>query len=261
MSRARRFLVETDVTPRIEDDQSASGDRFLILVEGQETERRYLDDLCGRLYFSAYNVVIASPDSDPLNLVWEAVSLRNKEAARAAEGYTVAYDQVWVVFDRESKYHHRLDRIREAIRVAREEGILVAISNPCFELWLILHHEFFVASIPNCDASEKILTKIQSAGGLGDYDKSKFPLEFYVNSESVVRACGFACKLRERHADASSKGDAWWARDYLSDSKTYDSDGNPSTDVDQLVGQLNLAARAQVRLLPYPKIRLLPFTR
>ena len=43
-------------------------------------------------------------------------------------------DQVWVVFDRDE--HERFD---EAVSLCEANGIGVARSNPCFEVWLILH--------------------------------------------------------------------------------------------------------------------------
>ena len=43
-------------------------------------------------------------------------------------------DQVWAVFDRDN--HPRFD---EAIALCETNGVRIGRSNPCFELWLILH--------------------------------------------------------------------------------------------------------------------------
>ena len=43
-------------------------------------------------------------------------------------------DQVWAVFDRDE--HPRFD---EAVALCKDKGVGVARSDPCFELWLILH--------------------------------------------------------------------------------------------------------------------------
>ena len=45
-------------------------------------------------------------------------------------------DQVWAVFDRDDH-----PRFQEAVNLCEEHGIRVARSNPCFELWLILHEQ------------------------------------------------------------------------------------------------------------------------
>ena len=46
------------------------------------------------------------------------------------------HDQVWAVFDRDN--HPRFD---EAVMLCESHGVRVARSNPCFELWLILHEQ------------------------------------------------------------------------------------------------------------------------
>jgi RloB-like protein len=47
-------------------------------------------------------------------------------------------DEVWAVFDRDE--HHHYD---DAIRLCEETQICVGRSNPCFEVWLILHFQDF----------------------------------------------------------------------------------------------------------------------
>ena len=46
------------------------------------------------------------------------------------------YDQVWAVFDRDEH-----PRFKDALMRCRQQGVHVAWSNPCFELWLILHEQ------------------------------------------------------------------------------------------------------------------------
>ena len=64
-----------------------------------------------------------------------------EEARQARRSEPDAGDQrtdYWCVFDVEApKQHHGLN---DAFQMARDNGIGVAISNPCFELWLILHY-------------------------------------------------------------------------------------------------------------------------
>lgn len=47
-------------------------------------------------------------------------------------------DECWCLFDVEWPKNH--PKLREALTLAAAHGISVAVSNPCFELWLILHH-------------------------------------------------------------------------------------------------------------------------
>ena len=46
-------------------------------------------------------------------------------------------DEFWCIFDVEWPVNH--PGLTEAVDEARSHGVEVAISNPCFELWLILH--------------------------------------------------------------------------------------------------------------------------
>lgn len=57
------------------------------------------------------------------------------EATRAGDP-NLAYDEVWCVFDVDE--HHYLSEAREQARV---NGVALAVSNPCFELWALLHFQ------------------------------------------------------------------------------------------------------------------------
>ena len=48
-------------------------------------------------------------------------------------------DACWCIFDVEWPRNH--PNLAAAVCLAEENGIRLAISNPCFELWLILHHQ------------------------------------------------------------------------------------------------------------------------
>jgi RloB-like protein len=66
-------------------------------------------------------------------LVTLAGAARAKSAVEEAE-----IDEFWCVFDVEWPRNH--PHLLEAIARAEADGIKLAISNPCFELWLILHY-------------------------------------------------------------------------------------------------------------------------
>ncbi len=67
-----------------------------------------------------------------------ATPLTLVEAAREAKRIASSeVDSYWCVFDVESPDTHPY--LKEAVIMARDNGIRLAISNPCFEIWLILH--------------------------------------------------------------------------------------------------------------------------
>lgn len=74
----------------------------------------------------------------PQDLVESAVE-RKKSAERQARKEKdpfVKYDAVWCVFDVDE--HPNLE---EALLQARDNKLNVALSNPCFELWILLHFQ------------------------------------------------------------------------------------------------------------------------
>jgi hypothetical protein len=223
--------------------QRASGQRFLILGEGEETECRYFRELRTRLRIS---LEVDAADTDPLRLVKAAINRRDAQAQRARGSQMHApYDQVWVVCDREAKDSPRMPRFQEALRLAKEEKIHFVVSIPSFEVWLLLHLSPVCAPLLNGKGAVAALSKVQKKHALPSYEKASYPLNFYLAAEKVVEACLNAEKLREHHASASDE--RYWAFDYLASAPAHASDGDPCTDLDQLIAQLNLAAHMQRR--------------
>ncbi|MGW6195905.1 RloB family protein [Kribbella sp. NPDC055110] len=106
---------------------------ILIFCEGEASEPDYLNAL-KRLpeirSNTAISLVIDPTPGLPLDLVQKAVQRRRRDAE---------IDECWCVFDVEWPQHH--PHLERALRIAAAEGVRVAISNPCFELWLILHFQ------------------------------------------------------------------------------------------------------------------------
>jgi RloB-like protein len=74
----------------------------------------------------------------PKSLVELAVERKKqaeKEARRQGDPY-LKYDEVWCVFDVDE--HPNLP---EALQQANDNGLKLAVSNPCFELWILLHFQ------------------------------------------------------------------------------------------------------------------------
>jgi hypothetical protein len=67
----------------------------------------------------------------PLTLISMAADARGKAIDEEAE-----IDEFWCVFDVEWPINH--PNLHDALDRARRNDIQLAISNPCFELWLIL---------------------------------------------------------------------------------------------------------------------------
>jgi hypothetical protein len=110
--------------------------RILIVCEGVATERDYFDGFRRSSRNQLVEVEIARKGGDPDFIVRRAKALREEAdgAARRERDDFLRYEQVWCVFDRDEHSH-----FDSAVGMARDNGIEVAASVPCFELWLLLH--------------------------------------------------------------------------------------------------------------------------
>lgn len=110
--------------------------RILVVTEGRLTEPQYLDGFVKACRNPRVCLVVARDHGTPRRLVEIAKELKGQaqQEARKHDDENLLYDAVWCVFDVDE--HPKID---EAVDMARANGIRLAISNPCFELWLLLH--------------------------------------------------------------------------------------------------------------------------
>jgi hypothetical protein len=110
----------------------------LILCEGKVTEPSYFHAFKHEHRSQLVRIEVVPDCGVPKSLVEHAVE-RKAEAQREAKRHGDPYlkwDEIWCVFDVDA--HPRLE---EAKNQARDNKLEVAISNPCFELWLLLHFQ------------------------------------------------------------------------------------------------------------------------
>ena len=93
----------------------------------------------------------------PLTLVKAAVTARLRSSEEQGE-----IDEVWCLFDVEAPKKH--PNLRAARKIAQEGGVRLAISNPCFELWLALHFESRTAWLTS-DAARRLRRKHDKSSG------------------------------------------------------------------------------------------------
>lgn len=113
--------------------------RFLIVCEGKNTEPQYLRGFAGRFRNALVEIEIANQAGlDPKSLVEIAKELkkRSEEEAKKSDDPFLEFDAGWCVCDVDD--HSTLDDARQ---MARDNGIYLIVSNPCFELWLLLHFQ------------------------------------------------------------------------------------------------------------------------
>jgi len=113
--------------------------RFLVVCEGKNAEPLYFKAL-QRISNTIIDIIpgAGTPDAIAKTSIAEATARGVIGRGRRKLAWYERTDEVWAVFDRDE--HHHYD---DAIRLCEENQIFVGRSNPCFEIWLILHFEDF----------------------------------------------------------------------------------------------------------------------
>jgi hypothetical protein len=119
--------------------------RFLIVCEGTKTEPNYFKSF--RVPKNIVEVDVYGLGGNPSKLVKSAKELKDQDGD---------YDQIWLVFDRDSWSPQDFN---SAISSAKSAGFEVAYSNEAFELWYILHFEYLNTPTSRQDYGDK-LTKL-----------------------------------------------------------------------------------------------------
>jgi hypothetical protein len=187
---------------------------ILVVCEGKVTEPQYLEGFRIAHGASTIRVHIRSPGGEPRALVPSAADLaaEAEDRARREGDDNLRYDEVWCVLDVDE--HARLE---EARALARANHISLAVSNPCFELWILLHFADHGAHVERKRASSLLQKHLPGYGK-------------HVRFESVepgyAQAVARATALDQRHERAGTEG------------------ANPSTGVYRLTERIRQLGKA-----------------
>lgn len=178
---------------------------ILLAVEGgNKTEKTYFTEL-NRLQ-NEYRIVFADGNNtDAVKVVADAVASIEKKGIDFSRG-----DIVYAVLDTD---FGKEKKIREARKQARENNIGLLLSNPCFEVWLLLHFRY---STRGYHSNNAVVAELENRWP--GYRKSIESFEYIIDRIDI--AIENAEKLTKHH-------------DSL-DSNTETEERNPSTDVYKL---------------------------
>jgi len=103
-------------------------------------------------------------------------------------------DELWMILDIDhyTQGSHKRSFF-QALDEARRQGVKIALSRPCFELWLLLHYvdSVQVAELSDAKEAEEML---RSDVAIGEYNKTNLKAGHYPLNR-VVRACKLASSL------------------------------------------------------------------
>lgn len=144
---------------------------ILIVTEGSQTEPKYFEHYRNRRTNIDIRVVgsrTSGGETDYLSLIRKAVEYQNKNQISVSEG-----DSVWVVADGDVNYNNpdpitaKDSLLSKARKMADVKGIHIALSNPCFEFWYLLHFQYTTKFFKDYPAVKNALTTY-----LPDYEKA-----------------------------------------------------------------------------------------
>lgn len=115
---------------------------FLIVCEGMKTEKLYFDG------FKLPSVRVMGTGKNTRSLVDEAIRLKDESDP---------HDHYWCVFDRDS---FPAQNFNAALQKARAHGFEVAYSNECFEIWYLLHYDYFTAGLSRSLYTDKLTERL-----------------------------------------------------------------------------------------------------
>lgn len=167
---------------------------ILIVCEGKRTEPESFLGFSKANRNPRVDIRIAPERGVPLTLVKTANSYKRgaTRLARGSRDVNLLYDSVWCVFDVDD--HPNIPAARD---LARTVGIRLAISNPCFELWLLLHFRGDPGPQDRATIS-RMLDEI-----VRDYDKG---VDYSVYADGYERAKMRAENLVEAAENANDAG-------------------------------------------------------
>lgn len=178
-----------------------------VLTEGAVTEPAYLVQWARRSHY--IHVDFAESGMAPLSLVQRAREHQRTNRRRGSK-QRGDFDEIWCIFDVDQH-----PNLKQAVTEARRSGIYVALSNPCFELWLILHQQDQTAALHRHQAQ-------RLAANLGITDSKRLQP-------------GAIDILLTGYPDAKRRAEALRVRHVGNDSGP---DANPSSNVWELIDKL-----------------------
>ncbi|MEV6984129.1 RloB family protein [Sphaerisporangium sp. NPDC051017] len=171
-----KFSKENSERRRIAKQARRLSLRVLIVCGAAETEKQYLEGVKGLYRNPAVAVKIKTRDKSPLEVV--------RYAAAFSKSDKDDFDEVWAVFDVDE-----FD-VTEAVREAAKSNVNVAVSNPCFEFWLLLHFVNRRGHLNSYKQANALLCK-----HLRDYDKAQLDCANF--QDKIDIACARAKDIDE----------------------------------------------------------------
>lgn len=144
----------------------------------------------------ALRVVTAPTGGASPHKVVERASHIQRKLRRHQTAHERNRDSTWAVFDMEHTPHQRV-QAQEAIKLAAKNSIRTAVSDPCFEVWTLLHLEDTGRAFARC---EEVRARVAQRW----MKEFKIPFESKANADYSL--------ILPRRSDAARRARLHWER-------------------------------------------------
>lgn len=182
-----------------------------IVCEGKETEPKYFRHFVRRNSGRIIHVKTSSYKD-----IYQLVSRSEQEIGRNTYD-PLSGDQIWCVCDCDENDN---DKIKKAVSAAKKHGYHLIFSNPCFELWFLLHFVNQTAPLPDCEA---VISRLNAQTEINGYRKNQdiYDLILPNQEQAINRAKRRMNTLDQNHIHFFTRN------------------SNPATNVYELIEHLN----------------------
>jgi hypothetical protein len=172
-------------------------EKIFLLICGEKTERDYfvaLKDLFNLRSFAQIEIEATGWTPDTLaNNVLECANNDNKvikiKGKNKRDVRCGGFDEYWIVFDRDD---YKSQEINKALFLNKRcKKVRVAMSNPCFELWILIHFKDYNAPGSQNDVSEVLKKELMDKLKFKRKRKELPPIKYYHTkyyNDAIVRA-------------------------------------------------------------------------
>lgn len=141
------------------------GQKILIACEGSKTEPGYFESIRRELRLTTLQIILVPHrgKTDPRSVVDTAIEKRQE--MRREKSWTQG-DKAWAIFDGDEHIEQNYENWKGAIDRAKSQDVHLAITNPCFEFWYLIHFRDHFSQINR----DRVVTLLKDH--IPDYEKS-----------------------------------------------------------------------------------------
>ena len=175
---------------------------FILSFEGEKSEPKYFENIRNSELFNNSGLIETIPLKREKNTGTNPLAVKKLLRIAKSEYNFKPTDEFWLIIDRDHwETIHNIDFDKLIAECEAEKNFYLAMSNPCFEIWLILHlknvTEFSEEELSKISINQKISNKkhhidtvLENLIGDGrGYNKTPNPEEFLpLTNNAIERA-------------------------------------------------------------------------